>query len=139
MSDDKLDRVLDKVDELANNLHRMDKELAVVSESLQKHFSDDTRNIEIINSSLASIDSRLDENVTQLAIHIAGVNAAREQNNLLREEVHALNKKLEIQIDEHNRKLAELEKPAIVVKGLLWIIGAASTLLLVLGKFKGLL
>lgn len=118
-----------KLDILVNNFHALDKKLEVVSKLLEQHLEDDTNNLNRIVNSLENIDNTLADNTRELTVHIEGVRQAQENNKLLREELQVY--KLEVQA-----KVSELEKPKIVVNGIMWILGFIGAVLGVLVAIK---
>jgi chromosome segregation ATPase len=126
------------LEKLLENYHNIDKKLEVVSELLKQHLDDDTSNLRRIVSSLDSIDKRLDDNINQLdkntfqlEVHIQGVKEAQENNRILREQLGLYKEEVAI-------KLAELEKPQIVIKGLLWIVASLTGVVALLAALKEL-
>jgi len=128
-----------KLDEIISNYHELDKKLEVLTVSLDQHFERDERNLEKIGEALDSIDEELETYGKQLEIHIAGVQEARRYNDLLHEELKVFRKTADLQNKEHEKRLKELEKPAIVIKGMLWSAGALATLLGVFALVRSLL
>lgn len=119
---------MDQMEKLLENYHNIDKKLEVVSELLKQHLTDDTENLSRIVNSLHSIDKRLDDNTLQLdkntyqlEVHIQGVREAQENNNILREQ-------LELYKKEVAAKILELEKPKIVITGLLWLVASLTAI-----------
>jgi chromosome segregation ATPase len=126
------------LEKVLQNYHNIDKKLEVVSELLKQHLEDDTSNLQRIVTSLDSIDNRLNDNISQLdkntfqlEIHIQGVREAQENNRILREQLGLYKEEIAI-------KLAELEKPQIVVKGIMWIIGSLTALVALIVALKEL-
>jgi len=126
---DKLD---EKLDRLVEATHELDKNVAIMSNTLSEHVKQDQIDLERLNDSLHSIDNRLGEYNTQLDIHIAGVLELRKLVQAVREENDIKLKDLELRIKE-------AEKPAIVAKGILWLVGAATAIALLISKLQGLL
>jgi ABC-type transport system involved in cytochrome bd biosynthesis fused ATPase/permease subunit len=126
---DKLD---EKLDRLVEATHELDKNVAIMSNTLSEHVKQDQIDLERLNDSLHSIDNRLGEYNTQLDIHIAGVLELRKLVQAVREENDIKLKDLELRIKE-------AEKPAIVAKGVLWLVGAATAIALLISKLQGLL
>jgi DNA repair exonuclease SbcCD ATPase subunit len=129
---------MEDLQKILENYHNIDKKLEVVSELLKQHLEDDTSNLQRIVTSLDSIDSRLhdntaqlDKNTFQLEVHIQGVREAQENNRILREQLLLYKEEVAI-------KLAELEKPQIVAKGIMWIIGSLTALVALLVALKEL-
>ncbi len=126
---DKLDEKLDRLVEVT---HELDKNVAIMANTLSEHVKQDQIDLERLNDSLHSIDNRLGEYNTQLDIHIAGVLELRKLVQAVREENDIKLKDLELRIKE-------AEKPAIVAKGILWLVGAATAIALLISKLQGLL
>jgi chromosome segregation ATPase len=139
MSDQsKLDQILNRIEDLNKSYHDLDKRLAVVATSLEGHFKEDVTNMTRTARSLEAIDRLLDENVRQLTIHIQGVEEARKQNNLLQRQVEVSEQAIDLRLDEQQKDIELLKKPFIVVKGILWLVGALSAIGALILLFRNL-
>lgn len=125
----------EKLDELKEQYYQLDKKLEIVSNTLERHFEEDARNMDRINIALEKIDGHLYEYNRELNIHIQGTIEVRKQNELLYEQVQLTKKTLELKMseitkinEEQNKQIIDLNKPKIVIKGILWIVGALTAI-----------
>lgn len=122
MSDDKtLDRIIDKVDKIQEDLYSIKLDMAQHRAIFEEHLKSDEQmaeSIGFIEGHLSRIDSLLSAYNDQLIIHIAGVHELKEANRIERDKLEAYRANVD-------RTLEELKKPQIVVKGLLWVVGSA--------------
>lgn len=122
MSDDKtLDRVIDKVDKIQEDIYSIKLDMAEHRAIFEEHLKSDESmadSVEAIEGHLSKIDSLLSVYNDQLVIHIAGVHELKEANRIERDKLEAYRANVD-------RTLEELKKPHVVVKGLLWVVGAA--------------
>jgi len=134
MSEDNklLDRILDKVDEIQKDVYQVRIDMTQHKATFEEHLHQDKAmadSLEKVEEHMTNVDSHLSEYNRQLEIHIAGVKALDEANILNREKFEAYKK-------ETRAKIKQLEKPQVVVKGILWLAGAIITLGAAVGAFK---
>lgn len=119
-----LDRLIDKVDDVQKDVYQVKIDMAEHKVLFNEHLEQDKQMYSSLNNiedHMSKLDMHLSEYNKQLEIHIAGVNELRESNRIEKE-------KLELYKSELTRELAELRKPAIVMKGILWIAGAVAAI-----------
>lgn len=100
-----------------------------MEQSLDNHFKSDTQYMERTTAVLESVDKHLDVYGEQLRIHIQGVKEAHRHNELLGEELKLFKADLELKLKEQELDIEELKKPAVVIKGVLWLVAAISAIL----------
>jgi hypothetical protein len=121
--------ILDRLETLNEKYHSLDKSVAIIRDSMDRHFDSDATYMERTANVLESMDNTLIEFEKQIEIHIAGVKEARRQNDLLEEELKLFRKSVENQLIKVDSRVKRTEMPITVVKGMMWVVGAATALL----------
>jgi DNA repair exonuclease SbcCD ATPase subunit len=122
-------RLEDKLDEVRDDLHNLDTKVQVLSEKFIMHMEQDTRNLENISNSLASITERLSDYNETLVEHIRRSEALEQSNELMKAQLGLYKK-------EQDVRLEKLEAPQKWIKTTLVVIAAVVTILTFLEKIK---
>ena len=102
--------ILNKLDNLSDGIHEIDKKSDITLTKLEAHFKDDSTNLHNITRSLELMGEQLTTYNKELNIHIAGVNELRRSNDLLEQTIN-------IHKQELSERLSEVEAPLKWFKG----------------------
>jgi hypothetical protein len=118
-----LAHLLDKIDEIQKDVAIVKVEVAQHKMLFGDHLEQDKRmaeDIKHIVDNLNRVDAHLNEYNRQLEIHIAGVEELKTANKLHKQD-------LDLHKEEIRKEILELQKPRVVVKGIMWFVGALTS------------